>query len=58
MSLTIFKITLGVLVLILGFFTIKGLKRSTSYQSDQYDHYLFLLIALESVVLPMWVFLT
>ncbi|PFK45719.1 hypothetical protein COI93_07055 [Bacillus cereus] len=53
-----FKITLGVLVLILGFFTIKGLKRSTSYQSGQYDHYLFLLIALESVALPIWVFLT
>lgn len=40
------------------FFTIKGLKRSASYQSDQYDHYLLLLIALESVALPIWVFLT
>ncbi|PDY01102.1 hypothetical protein COM13_05840 [Bacillus pseudomycoides] len=57
MSLIIFKITLGILVLLLGFFTIRGLKKTSAYKSDKYENYLLFLIAFESIVLPIWIFL-
>ncbi|PQZ59030.1 hypothetical protein CQZ94_04200 [Bacillus sp. MYb209] len=57
MSLIVFKITLGVLVLTLGLFTIHSLKKTSAYKSDKYDHYLLALLTFELVVLQISIFL-
>lgn len=52
-SLIFFKITLGILVLILGFFTIHSLKKTSAYKSDKYDYSLLGLLTLEVLVLQI-----
>ncbi|MBN9900003.1 hypothetical protein FO497_10710 [Bacillus cereus ATCC 10876] len=52
-SLIVFKITLGILVLILGLFTIKSLKKTSAYKSDKYDYSLLGLLTFELLVLQI-----
>lgn len=52
-SLTLFKITLGILVLILGLFTIHSLKKTSAYKSNKYDYFLLGLLTLEVLVLQI-----
>lgn len=52
-SLIVFKITLGVLVLVLGLFTIHSLKKTSAYKSDKYDYSLFGLLTFEVLVLQI-----
>ncbi|OTW66307.1 hypothetical protein CON07_11000 [Bacillus sp. AFS094611] len=56
-SLIVFKITLGVLVLTLALFTINSLKKTSAYKSDKYDHYLLALLTFELVVMQISLFL-
>ncbi|PIE95336.1 hypothetical protein CO726_11680 [Bacillus fungorum] len=56
-SLIIFKITLGLLVLTLALFTIHSLKKTSAYKSDKYDHYLLALLTFELVVMQISLFL-
>ncbi|OJE32224.1 hypothetical protein BAQ47_02405 [Bacillus tropicus] len=56
-SLIIFKITLGVLVLTLALFTIHSLKKTSAYKSDKYDYYLLALLTFELVVMQISLFL-
>ncbi|PFE19321.1 hypothetical protein CN307_01220 [Bacillus cereus] len=56
-SLIVFKITLGVLVLTLALFTINSLKKTSAYKSDKYDHYLLALLTFELVVMQISIFL-
>ncbi|PEY44460.1 hypothetical protein CN354_01185 [Bacillus cereus] len=56
-SLTIFKITLGILLLTLCIFIINSLKKTSSYKSDKYEHYLLALITFELMVLQISIFL-
>ncbi|OTX94647.1 hypothetical protein DZB85_11950 [Bacillus sp. LB(2018)] len=56
-SLIVFKITLGVLVLTLALFTINSLKKTSAYESDKYDHYLLALLTFELVVMQTSLFL-
>ncbi|PFW54753.1 hypothetical protein COE58_16590 [Bacillus cereus] len=50
-SLIVFKITLSVLVLTLGLFTIHSLKKTSAYKSDKYDYSLLGLLTFELLVL-------
>ncbi|OQR58409.1 hypothetical protein CDB3_02055 [Bacillus sp. CDB3] len=52
-SLIVFKITLGVLVLALGLFTIHSLKKTPAYKSDKYDYSLLGLLTFELLVLQI-----
>ncbi|PFL60816.1 hypothetical protein COJ30_19705 [Bacillus anthracis] len=52
-SLVVFKITLGILVLTLGLFTIHSLKKTSGYKSDKYDYSLLGLLTLEVLVLQI-----
>lgn len=52
-SLIVFKITLGILVLILGLFTIHSLKKTSAYKSDKYDYSLLGLLTFEVLVLQI-----
>ncbi|PGC88778.1 hypothetical protein COF09_27840 [Bacillus toyonensis] len=52
-SLIIFKITLGLLVLTLALFTINSLKKTSAYKSDKYDHYLLTLLTFELVMMQI-----
>ncbi|WP_237522343.1 hypothetical protein, partial [Bacillus cereus] len=52
-SLIVFKITLGILVLILGLFTIHSLKKTSAYKSNKYDYFLLGLLTLEVLVLQI-----
>ncbi|PFO53041.1 hypothetical protein COJ71_02775 [Bacillus cereus] len=56
-SLIIFKITLGLLVLTLALFTINSLKKTSAYKSDKYDFYLLTLLTFELVVMQISIFL-
>ncbi|OTX92735.1 hypothetical protein BK726_07200 [Bacillus thuringiensis serovar londrina] len=56
-SLIVFKITLGVLILTLALFTINSLKKTPAYTSDKYDHYLLALLTFELVVMQISIFL-
>ncbi|ASZ20407.1 hypothetical protein COJ60_06690 [Bacillus cereus] len=56
-SLVAFKITLGILVLTLGLFTIHSLKKTSGYKSDKYDYYLLALLAFELVAMQIPLFL-
>ncbi|PEE72762.1 hypothetical protein COM73_00130 [Bacillus thuringiensis] len=56
-SLIIFKITLGLLVLTLALFTINSLKKTSPYKSDKYDYYLLTLLTFELVVMQISIFL-
>ncbi|PFB29190.1 hypothetical protein COJ27_05320 [Bacillus cereus] len=56
-SLIVFKITLGVLVLTLALFTINSLKKTSAYKLDKYDHYLLALLTFELVVMQISLFL-
>ncbi|OUB87552.1 hypothetical protein BK784_31275 [Bacillus thuringiensis serovar medellin] len=56
-SLIIFKITLGLLVLTLALFTISSLKKTSAYKSDKYDFYLLTLLTFELVVMQISIFL-
>ncbi|KAB7683948.1 hypothetical protein GBN91_03180 [Bacillus sp. B1-WWTP-T-0.5-Post-4] len=49
-SLIIFKITLGLLVLTLALFTINSLKKTSAYKSDKYDYCLLTLLTFELVL--------
>ncbi|MEC3525684.1 hypothetical protein [Bacillus paranthracis] len=52
-SLIFFKITLGILVLILGLFTIHSLKKTSAYKSNKYDYFLLGLLTIEVLVLQI-----
>lgn len=52
-SLIVFKITLGVLVLTLGLFTIHSLKKTSGYKSDKYDYSLLGLLIFELLALQI-----
>ncbi|KAA0763176.1 hypothetical protein DN410_15105 [Bacillus sp. SH5-2] len=52
-SLIIFKITLGILVLTLGLFTIHSLKKTSAYNSDKYDYFLLGLLTFELLALQI-----
>ncbi|PEA22738.1 hypothetical protein CN941_17235 [Bacillus cereus] len=52
-SLIVFKITLGVLVLTLGIFTFHSLKKTSAYKSDKYDYSLLGLLTFELLVLQI-----
>ncbi|GCF72487.1 hypothetical protein CN445_24020 [Bacillus cereus] len=52
-SLIVFKITLGVLVLTLGIFTFHILKKTSAYKSDKYDYSLLGLLTFELLVLQI-----
>ncbi|ALQ71104.1 hypothetical protein BK772_22795 [Bacillus thuringiensis serovar finitimus] len=52
-SLIIFKITLGILVLTLGLFTIHSLKKTSGYKSDKYDYSLLGLLTFELLALQI-----
>ncbi|KAB2457530.1 hypothetical protein F8160_19980 [Bacillus sp. CH126_4D] len=56
-SVILFKITLGLLVLTLALFTINSFKKTSAYQSDRYDHYLLALLTFELVVMQISIFL-
>ncbi|TXS02286.1 hypothetical protein DN390_04935 [Bacillus sp. SH7-1] len=56
-SLIVFKIILGILVLTLGLFTIHSLKKTSGYKSDKYDYSLLGLLTLEVLVLQISVVL-
>ncbi|ARV94469.1 hypothetical protein ABH62_09705 [Bacillus cereus] len=56
-SLIIFKITLGLLVLTLALFTINSLKKTSAYKSDKYDYCLLTLLTFELVVMQIFIFL-
>ncbi|PEI81910.1 hypothetical protein CN678_31040 [Bacillus toyonensis] len=56
-SLIIFKITLGLLVLTLALFTTNSLKNTSAYKSDKYDHYLLTLLTFELVVMQISIIL-
>ncbi|AOY17707.1 hypothetical protein CN272_04585 [Bacillus anthracis] len=56
-SLVAFKITLGILVLTLGLFTIHSLKKTSGYKSDKYDYYLLALLTFELVAMQIPLFL-
>ncbi|KAA0791557.1 hypothetical protein CN611_11115 [Bacillus wiedmannii] len=56
-SLIVFKITLGILVLTLGLFTIQSLKKTSAYKSDKYDYSLLGLLTFELLVLQISIFL-
>ncbi|PGM93429.1 hypothetical protein CN958_13650 [Bacillus cereus] len=56
-ALIVFKITLGVLVLVLGLFTIHSLKKTSTYKSDKYDYSLFGLLTFEVLVLQISILL-
>ncbi|ASI80864.1 hypothetical protein ACS95_26520 [Bacillus cereus] len=55
-SLVAFKITLGILVLTLGLFTIHSLKKTSGYKSDKYDYYLLALLTFELVAMQIPLF--
>ncbi|PFQ51986.1 hypothetical protein COK05_01965 [Bacillus cereus] len=57
MSLIIFKITLGVLVLTLALFTIHSFKKTSAYKTDKHDHYLLALLTFELVIMQISIFL-
>ncbi|WP_250669829.1 hypothetical protein [Bacillus paranthracis] len=44
---------LGILVLILGLFTIHSLKKTSAYKSNKYDYFLLGLLTLEVLVLQI-----
>ncbi|OJE44878.1 hypothetical protein DXB51_02600 [Bacillus cereus] len=52
-SLIVFKITLSVLVLTLGLFTIHSLKKTSAYKPDKYDYSLLGLLTFELLVLQI-----
>ncbi|KAB2445070.1 hypothetical protein F8163_06770 [Bacillus luti] len=52
-SLIVFKITLSVLVLTLGLFTIHSLKKTSAYKTDKYDYSLLGLLTFELLVLQI-----